>query len=355
MILMRKLIVVVWALSGIVAELYAQCEFFYHHVGYVHSPSIRLDRCPIPSNAASDSQTVVINDNSWVLTAPGLTAVNAPCEGTTIGCAYTSYKGKAINFSLLHSLHGTPTVMQIRHNTAKGFLYSETLFLNCYFGEALAAGRTSNDSQVEIVFSLTRSGTVRVIGAVGYATALQGLPIVITRQGSYVAETYIFDITNPSETVIVYSRSSISLEPGGIYEFDDTVHLAAGRIYALYLVTASDDWVTASSETVNAPAIVSASCSGTGGTAAVITLLYDECTQSYVTPEVIRSDVNGDGCVDDADLLAVLFCFGTLVNVGEGDINLRTDCLAADVNMDGIVDDADLLTILWNMGICYGS
>ncbi len=49
--------------------------------------------------------------------------------------------------------------------------------------------------------------------------------------------------------------------------------------------------------------------------------------------------MNGDGCVDDADLLAVLFAFG---QSGAG--------LPEDVNSDGIVDDADLLTVLFNFG-----
>ncbi|GIV10697.1 MAG: hypothetical protein KatS3mg020_0188 [Fimbriimonadales bacterium] len=48
-------------------------------------------------------------------------------------------------------------------------------------------------------------------------------------------------------------------------------------------------------------------------------------------------DVNNDGCVDDADLLEVLFNFG-----GSGG--------SADVNSDGIVDDADLLIVLFNFG-----
>ncbi|BCW96422.1 MAG: hypothetical protein WHS44_03165 [Fimbriimonadales bacterium] len=50
-----------------------------------------------------------------------------------------------------------------------------------------------------------------------------------------------------------------------------------------------------------------------------------------------EGDVNGDGCVDDADLLIVLFNFG---NAG-GD---------GDVNSDNIVDDADLLIVLFNFG-----
>ncbi|MFN7162528.1 MAG: hypothetical protein ACK4NB_05655, partial [Fimbriimonadales bacterium] len=52
----------------------------------------------------------------------------------------------------------------------------------------------------------------------------------------------------------------------------------------------------------------------------------------------IEGDVNCDGCVDDADLLSVLFEFGsTAIN-------------PADVNGDGVVDDADLLIVLFNFG-----
>jgi len=47
-------------------------------------------------------------------------------------------------------------------------------------------------------------------------------------------------------------------------------------------------------------------------------------------------DVDGNGCVDDADLLEVLLGFG---RVG-----------VADVNCDGTVDDADLLAVLFNFG-----
>ncbi|MGQ9901452.1 MAG: hypothetical protein ACUVR1_04480 [Fimbriimonadales bacterium] len=48
-------------------------------------------------------------------------------------------------------------------------------------------------------------------------------------------------------------------------------------------------------------------------------------------------DVDGNGCVDDADLLEVLFAFGAT----GGD---------ADVNCDSVVDDADLLEVLFAFG-----
>lgn len=51
-------------------------------------------------------------------------------------------------------------------------------------------------------------------------------------------------------------------------------------------------------------------------------------------------DVDNNGCVDDADLLAVLFAFGQTGNeIGR-----------ADVNCDSVVDDADLLSVLFNFG-----
>ncbi|MEN3000944.1 MAG: hypothetical protein ABDI19_03775, partial [Armatimonadota bacterium] len=56
-------------------------------------------------------------------------------------------------------------------------------------------------------------------------------------------------------------------------------------------------------------------------------------------PDPSAGDVNLDGVVDDADLLAVLFAFG----------QTGTD-LVEDVNRDGVVDDADLLTVLFNFG-----
>ncbi|GIV11278.1 MAG: hypothetical protein KatS3mg020_0769 [Fimbriimonadales bacterium] len=54
-------------------------------------------------------------------------------------------------------------------------------------------------------------------------------------------------------------------------------------------------------------------------------------------PDPSQGDVNLDGVVDDADLLAILFEFGS-------------SNAAVDTNSDGVVDDADLLTVLFNFG-----
>lgn len=67
---------------------------------------------------------------------------------------------------------------------------------------------------------------------------------------------------------------------------------------------------------------------------------------SFVSPDGClpcvshNGDADNNGCIDDADLLLVLFAFGnTGANLG------RTD-----INCDGTVDDADLLTVLFNFG-----
>jgi len=53
----------------------------------------------------------------------------------------------------------------------------------------------------------------------------------------------------------------------------------------------------------------------------------------------VRGDVDGNGCVDDVDLLIVLFSFGQSGND-----------LPADLNEDGTVNDEDLLIVLFNFG-----
>jgi probable HAF family extracellular repeat protein len=50
----------------------------------------------------------------------------------------------------------------------------------------------------------------------------------------------------------------------------------------------------------------------------------------------LRGDVDRNGCVDDADLLRVLFAFG--------EQGYRNE----DLNWDGVIDDADLLTVLFH-------
>jgi serralysin len=72
--------------------------------------------------------------------------------------------------------------------------------------------------------------------------------------------------------------------------------------------------------------------SGTGSTDDV--QRYELRLQTVTLP---AGDIDGNGCVDDADLLTILFNFG------------GTDP-RYDLNGDGVIDDADLLTVLFNFG-----
>jgi hypothetical protein len=92
----------------------------------------------------------------------------------------------------------------------------------------------------------------------------------------------------------------------------------------------------------------------------------DNNSVSLLVPWV-PGDVNGDGCVDDADLLAIMFAFGQSSGLLPEDVDRSgvvddADLLAVlfafgqtgirreDVNRDGIVDDADLLAVLFAFG-----
>jgi hypothetical protein len=74
----------------------------------------------------------------------------------------------------------------------------------------------------------------------------------------------------------------------------------------------------------------------TGGPLPTCARTYTVNVNIYSGGLALRGDVNGDCVVDDADLLIVLFNFGS-----SG---------AGDVNRDGVVDDADLLIVLFNFG-----
>ena len=73
------------------------------------------------------------------------------------------------------------------------------------------------------------------------------------------------------------------------------------------------------------------------GGSATVTFIHTYGSGQPVTCNL--ADVNLDGTVDDADLLAVLFAFGN--SAPNADV---------DVNFDGVVDDADLLEVLFNFG-----
>ncbi len=74
---------------------------------------------------------------------------------------------------------------------------------------------------------------------------------------------------------------------------------------------------------------------GSGAPAPVARFDYLEVSIAH-----LPADVNMDGIVDDADLLAVLFDFGRVVGCNH----------PTDIDRNGVVDDADLLLVLFSFG-----
>lgn len=69
-------------------------------------------------------------------------------------------------------------------------------------------------------------------------------------------------------------------------------------------------------------------------------VVYIDDIETLIVDDVLLNepgDANGDGCVDDQDLLLILFAFGSAGGM-------------EDLNSDGVVDDSDLLLVLFNFG-----
>lgn len=65
----------------------------------------------------------------------------------------------------------------------------------------------------------------------------------------------------------------------------------------------------------------------------------NDSEQLFFKSRAMLGDINADGCIDDVDLLAVLFAFGR-----------RGSQVPEDINSDAWVDDRDLLMVLFRFG-----
>jgi len=119
------------------------------------------------------------------------------------------------------------------------------------------------------------------------------------------------------------------------------------------LVNQKDQWGTVKFDIRRDPilGVAGSTANGTidGSTGTIEQLAFSPTDSAYLGPYIFYiddvetyvptpGDVDDNGCVDDADLLQVLFAFGA---TGQND---------ADVNGDQVVDDADLLIVLFNFG-----
>ncbi|MEM0337953.1 MAG: hypothetical protein QW683_08570 [Candidatus Caldarchaeum sp.] len=120
--------------------------------------------------------------------------------------------------------------------------------------------------------------------------------------------------------------------------FRVTVPLIAGRKHILTLHHAARvRWA-------NSRGGIYTSLSGGGGMGVSLAFILNRTTIPIVPAEAFYADVNGDGAVDDSDLLIILSSIGQ---------QCQPQPCVEDINGDGVVDDADLLVILSNIGLEY--
>lgn len=119
------------------------------------------------------------------------------------------------------------------------------------------------------------------------------------------------------------------------------------------LIDQKDQWITVTFAPLCDPIIAFAGATANGqldtNTGTIEQLAFTPTVSANLGPYIVYidevetytltpGDVDENGCVDDADLLQVLFAFGA------------TGPNNADVNCDAVVDDADLLVVLFNFG-----
>ncbi|MCS6923766.1 MAG: Ig-like domain repeat protein, partial [Fimbriimonadales bacterium] len=203
---------------------------------------------------------------------------NAPLSGRTL----TFKVNNAVVGTALTDSAGTATLNYTIPLTMP--LGNQTLRVEFDGDTTYAAGFSTNALSV---------APVRVQGQV----SLEGIP---NPQGTPVR--FLLQAGNQQETI------DLNLGAGGSFAFE--TNLAGAAIVRVR--TPGGVWL----------------CAQTNATLSNLTTLQFA---------LMAGDLNQDGVIDDADLLQVLFAFGS--NSPE-----------ADVNRDGIVDDADLLTVLFRFG-----
>lgn len=162
-------------------------------------------------------------------------------------------------------------------------------------GQVLWAARNASDTEWEVYLSTpntptTLQGTVTVGGFVGNPAQIQLTIRLIDPFTGNVANTYNTNLT-PSSTY------SVNVAPG-LWRLRITAPRVLARAFDIRRLLGTNT----------------------------------------LDLNLILGDVNGDNIVDDADLLEILFAFGT--NTSD----------PVDLNGDGVVDDADLLIVLFVFG-----
>lgn len=230
--------------------------------------------------------------------------------------------------------------------------FSRAAYLQGGRGPLRAGGSHYAAFEVRIPFMVSRDvpAVLALSQSTHYTVTTNGYPFIALEQipPATLARIERWDPNRQiwERVAIVFHRARLDSFPSpGRYldlgHLRTTVSLEAGVQYRLVV------WLVGHAEFIGSSGDASVITTAFGGgVGSSILLLANRSTvplpETVNVIDLIRTDINADGMIDDTDLLAILISFG---NTGSH--------LPEDVNVDGIVDDGDFLEVLARFGFSY--
>ena len=257
---------------------------------------------------------------------------------------------------------GATGVYAYLHNARTGALLWRSVSLGSYWGslDFLRVGNVDTDPQLELVIAerggqiIIYDGQTRLQQLITPARQVSALEVA-DLDGDGIQEVLVgttngaLYVMNPSNGNIAQGLGNYSSQINGIQVADflgtpepDIIFCANERLHIRYRDAAGSIRVWQSSPLgTNVGALDSLRVADIDddGTLEILLNVGFGLRVFRLATNLPQGDINRDGCVDDADLLCVLFDFGQTGNN-----------LPEDLNRDGVVDDADLLIVLFNFG-----
>jgi len=282
-----------------------------------------------------------INDQRWQITPRSLLAshvgiydADGGCEGGTIDRIFHTQR------QFFPYISGNPRMFRAASTAGGSAANIVNAVSHCGPWPVCQAGTTAPMSRrhfVQLHFHLSSPTRVRIVSYAAYAFSFGGYDILSDlTSGNATGGTSIY---HASSQRYVYVRP-IDINRSGMDYDQRSLLLPAGDYILNHDVFAGDyaAYYTECSQ-VGMDYVASSFAGSAAGLSGAVFLIFGS-SQEIPDITILLADIDGDGCITDADLLAVL-------------MNLGSEFGSGDVNLDGVVDDADLLIVLSLMGECY--